>query len=206
MSLAIAGLGVLGVAAPALRLEFAGSLLAPPALYGVAAVRVVFGVLLVLVATESRTPRALRVIGVVLVVAGLLTPLFGTERLALFLTWFSGQAPLLIRLCACHQLSSPRRRLTHLWNQALRANRRGPVSPPTPDGSAPNPGAIQGIRTKTQRRCIQTISPPDYRLCANRRSLGQSNHRMPKCNLNRTLTQILLCAMPWMRSRPVAPH
>ena len=100
MSLAIAGLGVLGVAAPGVLLEFAGSLLVPPALYGVAAVRVVFGALLVLVATESRMPRTLRVIGVLIVVAGLLTPLLGAERTASILAWMSAQAPLLVRAVA----------------------------------------------------------------------------------------------------------
>ena len=100
MSLAIASLGVLGVAAPGVLLEFAGSLLVPPALYGVAAVRIVFGALLVLVATESRMPRTLRVIGVLIVVAGLLTPLLGAERTASILAWMSAQAPLLVRAVA----------------------------------------------------------------------------------------------------------
>ena len=100
MSLAIAGLGVLGIAAPSVLLEFARSLLAPPALYWVAAVRVLFGALLISVATESRMPRTLRVIGVFIVVAGLLTPLFGSERFAVFLARFPGQEAFFIRVVA----------------------------------------------------------------------------------------------------------
>ena len=100
MSLAIAGLGGWGVVAPAALLAFGGSLLAPPALYWVAAVRVVFGSLLILVAAESRMPRTLRVVGVFFVVAGLLTPLFGTERFHEAFTWFSGQGSLLVRAVA----------------------------------------------------------------------------------------------------------
>jgi uncharacterized membrane protein len=100
MSLGIAGLGVLGVAAPAVLLQFGGSLLAAPALYLVAAVRVVFGALLILVSAESRMPRALRVVGVLIVVAGLLTPLFGAERFREAFTWFSGQEPWLLRAVA----------------------------------------------------------------------------------------------------------
>ena len=100
MSLAIAGLGVVGVVAPAVLLEFGRSLLTPPALYWVAAVRIVFGALLILVATESRMPRTLRVIGILIVVAGLLTPLFGTERFGEAIAWFSAQAPFLIRAVA----------------------------------------------------------------------------------------------------------
>lgn len=100
ISLAIACLGGLGVAAPSVLLEFGRSILTPPALYWVAAVRVVFGALLILVATESRIPRALRVIGAFIVVAGLLTPWFGTDRFRDALDWASGQGPLLVRAVA----------------------------------------------------------------------------------------------------------
>ena len=100
MSLAISVLGVVGIVAPAVFTEFGRSLLAPPALYWVAAVRVAFGALLILVATESRMPRTLLVIGVFIVIAGLLTPLFGTERFGEVFAWFSGQAPILVRAVA----------------------------------------------------------------------------------------------------------
>ena len=100
MSLAVVGLGVLGISAPAVLLEFVRSLLAPPALYGVAAVRVVFGGLLISVATASRLPRTLRVIGVFIVVAGVLTPLFGTERSVEAFAWLSRQGPSFIRTVA----------------------------------------------------------------------------------------------------------
>ena len=89
MSLAIAALGVLGLVAPNVLLDFGRSLTAPPALYGVAAVRVVFGALLISVAASSRAPRALRVIGIFIVVAGLLTPFFGAEQFGGFVTWLS---------------------------------------------------------------------------------------------------------------------
>ena len=100
MSLAIAGLGVVGLVAPAVLLEFGRSLLAPPALYWVAAVRVIFGVLLILVATQSRMPRTLRVIGALIVVAGILTPLFGIERIGEVFDWISAQASFLVSVIA----------------------------------------------------------------------------------------------------------
>lgn len=101
MSLAIAGLGILGLAAPAVLLETARSLLSPPALYWVAAVRVVFGALLILVAATSRVPRTLRVIGVFIIVAGLLTPLLvPTQRFGQAFTWFAGQGLLFVRIAA----------------------------------------------------------------------------------------------------------
>lgn len=81
MSLAIAALGVWGLLAPAGLLAFAQSLLAPPNLYFVALVRVLFGALLILVASGSRWKTALRAIGIVLVIAGVLTPVFPTDRL-----------------------------------------------------------------------------------------------------------------------------
>jgi hypothetical protein len=100
ISLAIAGLGLLGLVAPGVLLEFGHSLLAPPALYWVAAVRVVFGALLILVAAQSRMPRTLRVIGAVIVVAGILTPLVGTERIGEIFAWVSVQASFLVRVIA----------------------------------------------------------------------------------------------------------
>ena len=122
MSLAVVGLGVLGISAPAVLLEFGRSLLAPPALYGVAAVRVVFGGLLISVATASRLPRTLRVIGVFMVVAGLLTPLFGTDRSVEAFTWLSGQGLLFIRTVAILPVL-----LGMFLVYAINAHRRGPA-------------------------------------------------------------------------------
>jgi hypothetical protein len=93
-------LGLVGVAAPAVLLELARSLIVPPALYGVAVVRVAFGVLLILVATGSRLPRTLRLVGAFIVVAGLLTPFLGAIRIDEALTWFSANRTTLFRLLA----------------------------------------------------------------------------------------------------------
>jgi uncharacterized membrane protein len=100
MSLAVAGLGVFGIAEPTALLEFARSLLAPTALYAVAVVRVVFGAVLMFVAAQSRTPRILRVVGVFIVVAGLLTPLFGPERSAEVFALLSGRGLSFVRTVA----------------------------------------------------------------------------------------------------------
>ena len=118
--LAIAALGVLGIAAPAALLEIGASLLTPTALYVVAAVRVLVGVLLLLVASVSRLPRTLRVFGVVIVIAGLLTPLFGVERAAAMFNQLSIRGLSTVRavsavafafgLLLVYALSSPRRR------------------------------------------------------------------------------------------------
>ena len=100
MGALICVIGLVGVAAPSLLLEFGQSLQTPAALYVVAAVRIVFGVVLVWVASASRMPSTLRVIGVVIIVLGLFTPLFGVERSQATLGWFSSQGPLFVQVVA----------------------------------------------------------------------------------------------------------
>ena len=98
IGLLIAALGVLGIAAPSLPLQVARSLLTPSTLYIVAAVRVCFGLLLVWVAPGSRVPIALRVFGVFIVIAGVITALFGVERSRAVLDWWSSQGAAFMRV------------------------------------------------------------------------------------------------------------
>ncbi len=100
ISLAITCLGVIGITAPDVLLEFGRSSLAPPALYWVIAVRIVFGGLLIRIAAESRFPKVLRVVGVVIIVASILTLVFGAERFLEVFDWLSAQEPMLIRVIA----------------------------------------------------------------------------------------------------------
>jgi hypothetical protein len=50
-------------------------------------------------------PRTLRAIGVVITIAGLITPLFGVERSAAIFNWFSAQGPSLVRVVAVFALA-----------------------------------------------------------------------------------------------------
>jgi hypothetical protein len=100
MGLAVAGLGLIGLAAPSVLLDFGRSLLTESGLYAVAAVRVVFGLLLVFAARNSRMPQTLRVIGSVIILAGVLTPLFGVTRSAAMFDWLSLQGAAFIRVIA----------------------------------------------------------------------------------------------------------
>jgi uncharacterized membrane protein YidH (DUF202 family) len=93
LGLVVAAFGVLGVAAPTVLLEFGRSLQTSNALYIVAAVRVMFGVILLRVAPASRTPIILRVLGAFLIMAGVLTPFFGVERARAAFDWWSTQGP-----------------------------------------------------------------------------------------------------------------
>jgi uncharacterized membrane protein len=100
MGFIIAGIGVFGVAAPSVFLELGRSLLTPTILYIAAAVRVIFGALLLWVAPVSRMPKTFRVLGVLIVIAGVLTPFIGVERSRAMLDWGSTQGPLFTRALA----------------------------------------------------------------------------------------------------------
>ena len=119
MAALIAAIGVVGVAFPSVLLEFGQSLQTPSALLVAAVIRIIFGAVLVWVASAARMPRTLRVIGFLVIVAGVLTPLFGVERFQAVLSWFSSQGPLLMRawastavifgLFVAYVVNSPRR-------------------------------------------------------------------------------------------------
>jgi hypothetical protein len=96
----IAGVGVIGVLAPSVLLDLGRSLLSANGLYSIAAARVAFGLLLLFVAGLSRMPRTLRVIGVLIIINGLVTPVFGVERSEVLLNWFSARGPAFVRAMA----------------------------------------------------------------------------------------------------------
>src|SRR5512140_2758877 len=85
-------------AAPGLRLSLEGSLMTPAGLYAIAAFRVAVGLLLVLAARASRAPRTLRLLGLVVIVAGLTTPWFGVDRALAVVNWLATAGPLVMRL------------------------------------------------------------------------------------------------------------
>jgi hypothetical protein len=100
VGLTVAGLGLIGLVTPSRLLDFGQSLLTQNGLYAVAAVRVVFGLLLVFGARASRMPQTLRVIGSVIIIAGLLTPLFGVARSESMFNWLSAQGLAFVRVVA----------------------------------------------------------------------------------------------------------
>jgi len=100
LGLIIVAIGVLGVATPSVLLEFGRSLQTTNALYIVAAVRIMFGAVLLWVAPASRTPKILRILGVLIIVAGLFTPSFGVEPSRAMFDWWSTEGPLFTRVWA----------------------------------------------------------------------------------------------------------
>jgi hypothetical protein len=80
LSLLVVALGAIGLVSPAALLGVAGSFVSPSGLRVAAALRIVLGGTLFLAAPTSRVPRVLRVLGVLILVAGLITPFIGPER------------------------------------------------------------------------------------------------------------------------------
>ena len=73
----------------------------PTGLYAIAVLRIAIGLVVVFAAPVSRAPRTLRVLGLVVIIAGLMTPWFGVTRARATLSWVASAGPLLMRLDAC---------------------------------------------------------------------------------------------------------
>jgi hypothetical protein len=92
--------GILGIAAPDPFLKAVRSFQTTPVIYLAAAIRLVFGVVLVRAAPTSRAPRVLRVFGYLMVIGGLLTPFVGGQAARVILDWWSAGGPGLVRVWA----------------------------------------------------------------------------------------------------------
>ena len=79
IGLLVAALGLVGMTAPEVLLHLVSMIHLPPALYLAALLRVAFGVIFILAAPSSRLPAVLRILGVIMILAGVLTPFFGVQ-------------------------------------------------------------------------------------------------------------------------------
>jgi hypothetical protein len=86
---------------PDLKLSLERSAMTPTGLYAIAVLRIAIGLVFVFAAPASRAPRTLRVLGLVVIIAGLTTPWFGVTRAQATLNWVANAGPLLMRLDAC---------------------------------------------------------------------------------------------------------
>ena len=104
LGLVIGALVILGsaisFAAPDLRLSLERLVITPAGLYVIAVLRIAIGLMFVLAAPASRAPRTLRVLGLIVIIAGLTTPWFGVARSLAVLNWLSSAGPLVMRLDA----------------------------------------------------------------------------------------------------------
>jgi hypothetical protein len=87
----VMAIGILGVVAPSLVLDASRFAQTPVGLYSVAAIRVVFGLVLIQVAATSRTPKVLRLIGAFILLAGIVTPFLGVDRARAMADWWFAQ-------------------------------------------------------------------------------------------------------------------
>jgi hypothetical protein len=92
--------GVVGIFLPDSLMMLARYVVTPAGLYAIAALRIVIGLVLMIVAPVSRVPRTLRVVGAVVLVAGFVTPFFGVERTRAIMDWEFAQGTALIRVAA----------------------------------------------------------------------------------------------------------
>jgi hypothetical protein len=97
-SIAVSVLGAIGVFSPNTLLAIGRAFASPVGLFAAAAIRAAFGAVLILAAPASRAPRAIRVVGLVIFAAGVITPFFGVERARAILDWWSSQGAVLTRM------------------------------------------------------------------------------------------------------------
>jgi hypothetical protein len=96
--IAIFALGAFGVIRPTGLTRFVASAWANPGgLPAVVGLRLVFGVLLLLVAGSSRFPTALQILGAIAIASAALVLLLGTERLQKFVDWWVDRPDGIIR-------------------------------------------------------------------------------------------------------------
>ncbi len=87
--------GVMGLVVPDLFVGLVRAFQEPPVIYAAAVVRFLFGIVLFLAAPASRLPMALRGLGGLIALGGLLTPLIGVPFARIVLGWWSeGGAPI----------------------------------------------------------------------------------------------------------------
>ncbi len=100
IALFFVSVGAAVAVAPAGVLSAARYLLTPSGLYVVGALRVAIGLGLFVAASESRTPRTLRILGLLIVVGGIFTPFIGSERANAILDWYLAEGANVMRVWA----------------------------------------------------------------------------------------------------------
>jgi hypothetical protein len=100
-ALFILSIGTVGIFVPSVLVWLTQQFVTSAAFYVLAVVRVAFGLVLISVASASRAPKTLRVLGCLIVIAGImsgLTGLLAVERGRALLAWWLQQGSGVIRL------------------------------------------------------------------------------------------------------------
>jgi hypothetical protein len=99
--LGIGAVGVVGILAPSEIVWLAQRFVTSGAFYVIALIRIAFGLILIRVASASRAPKVLRVLGYIIVVLGITTALTGLMAMGQargIIEWWIQQGPTLVRL------------------------------------------------------------------------------------------------------------
>lgn len=91
-------IGGIALIAPSAILSLAPHLVTATGLYIAAAVRIVMGIVLLGAASASRMPKTMRVLGIIVLVAGIATAFLGVDRAHSIADWWSNQGSGPIRL------------------------------------------------------------------------------------------------------------
>ncbi len=98
--------GLIGVLWPEGLMQLATYSFSRTGLYVVAAARVVLGGLLFFAASATRTPKTVRVIGLLILIAGIATAVISPERADLMKDWLVARGPDTLRIAACIPLAA----------------------------------------------------------------------------------------------------
>jgi hypothetical protein len=93
-------LGLIGLFVPERLVPLSNRLITPQGLYFAMAFRLAIGVVLLRAAPDSRAPTALRVLGWLVIVSGVITPFIGVERARAMVDWWTARGQVLLRLWA----------------------------------------------------------------------------------------------------------
>jgi presenilin-like A22 family membrane protease len=101
VALAIMAIGTVGILVPSALVWIAQHSLTSGAFYVIATLRVAFGLILISVASASRAPKTLRILGYLILISGVTTALTGLvaiERARVIIEWWSQQGPSVLGL------------------------------------------------------------------------------------------------------------
>ena len=93
----IAAIGVLGIASPSILLELGRALQSTGGLWLLGLIRIVCGSILLWAAPNSRTPRILIALGILIILFGIATPFIGVEKSRAMFEWWASQGSSLAR-------------------------------------------------------------------------------------------------------------
>jgi len=100
LSLFVAVLGAVGIVSPTKLLGIVRHFESQAGIYVAAVLRVIMGAALLFSAPTSRFPGIVRILGIIILVAGLITPLIGRERFRRILQWWFARRPAFMRVWA----------------------------------------------------------------------------------------------------------